>query len=413
MPLTDALCKNARVKPGQQIRKLSERGLQLCLYPNGSKLWRIAYRRDGKAQTLSLGPYPAVSLGDARLKREEVHKLLRNGQDPGTSRKEELANRSESFQVWADRFTGRLEKEGRAEATMKKQKWLISMATESLADLPISAITAPKVLEAIRKVEARGTLDTAVRLRSTISAIFQDAIAAGVLENDPAAYLGRLIAKPRRQNHPGLVDPHRLSQLLKSINAYQGKPATRAALQLAALLFTRPSELRKAEWQEFDLNNLVWRIPAARMKMKREHLVPLSDQAVEILKRLFEVTGGAKYTFPSVRTSKKPLSENTLNAALRGLGYSKEEHTAHGFRTTASTLLNGSGLWHPDAIERQLAHEEKNSVRRAYDHQTHWPQRIRMMTWWAEYLNSLQFGTAVPFPINDNATPPASTTVIC
>jgi integrase len=253
------------------------------------------------------------------------------------------------------------------------------------------------VLAALQKVERRGRHETARRLRSTIGSVFRYAVATARADNDPTFALRGALTTPVVKPRAAVTDPRAFGALLRAIDGFDGQPTTHAALKLMTLLFPRPGELRMAEWSEFDLDDAVWTIPATRTKMRRAHRVPLSRQAVAILKALGEVTGNGRLVFPCVRTVARPISENTLNAALRRLGYSKDQATAHGFRATASTLLNESGKWNADAIERQLAHVENNDVRRAYARGEHWDERVQMMAWWADYLDSLKVvGKVIP-----------------
>lgn len=258
----------------------------------------------------------------------------------------------------------------------------------------IGEITAPELLAVLRKIETRGTLETAHRVHQTCSRVFRYGVATGRGERDPAADLRGALPPVKETHHASITDPKRIGDLLRAIDGYDGSPITRAGLQLAALLFVRPGELRKAEWAEIDMDKCEWRIPAARMKMREVHIVPLALQAVVILKELEKLTGSGRFMFPGARTNGRSMSENTLNAALRRLDYGREEMTAHGFRSMASTLLNEQG-WHRDAIERQLAHSERDGVRAAYNYAEHLPERRRMMQAWADYLDGLKLGAKV------------------
>lgn len=393
MPLTDLAVRSA--KAAANPRKLSDGGgLQLLVTATGSKLWRLAYRFDGKQKQLALGAYPTVSLADARAAREDAKKLLASGIDPSVQAKLEKVARATSsantFSVIADEYVDKMRREGRADATLEKTTWLLAFARPDLGNRPVSEISAVEVLHVLRKVEARGKLESARRLRSTIGSVFRYAIATARAENDPTFALRGALTTPRVRPRAAVTEEKALGALLRAVDAYDGQPVTRIALQLAALLFPRPGELRLAEWREFDLSAAVWAVPAARTKMRREHRVPLPRQAVQRLEELATITGAGKLAFPSVRSVMRPISDGTLNAALRRLGYAKDEATAHGFRATASTLLNESGLWNPDAIERQLAHVEGNDVRRAYARGEHWEERVRMMQWWADNLDKLR-----------------------
>ena len=390
MALSDVKCRNTR--PTAKLRKLSDGGgLQLWVQPTGSRLWRLAYRFDAKQKLLALGPYPAISLADARSAREEAKRFLAAGVDPSAAKHEKKAADSiDRFRAIACEYVSKLKREGRAEATITKTEWLLSFAYPTLGDRPIREIDAPAILAVLREVEVRGRFESARRLRSTIGSVFRYAIASARAMSDPTSALQGALTNPKVTPRAAITDPEGVGALLRAIASFEGQPGTRAALQLMALLFPRPGELRAAEWVEFDFDKAFWIVPAGRMKMRRPHRVPLSTQAIEILRRLREITGNGTLLFPGVRTEDRPISNNTLNAALRRLGYSKEEASAHGFRATASSLLNESGKWHPDAIERQLAHVESDDVRRAYARAEYWDERVEMMQWWADYLDRLR-----------------------
>jgi len=389
MRLSDVKCRNAR--PDLKLRKLSDGGgLQLWVQPSGARLWRLAYRFAGKQKLLALGRYPFVSLADARQARDNAKRLLASRRDPAAERKEsKAALQGTTFRAVAEEYVARLETEGRAETTISKTRWLLSFAYPTIGDLPIKSVSAPAVLRALREVEARGRYESANRLRSTIGTVFRYAIATVRADSDPTIALRGALIRPKVKSRPAITEPKAFGALLRAIDAFDGQPSTRAALKLMALLFPRPGELRAARWAEFDFENAIWTIPAGRMKMRRPHRSPLASQAITILKELRELASG-DLVFPCIRTETRPISEGTMNAALRRLGYSKDEMTPHGFRATASTLLNECGSWHPDAIERQLAHVERNDIRRAYARSEYWQERARMMQWWADYLDDLK-----------------------
>ncbi len=400
MPLSDVQIRNA--KPTEKARKLTDGGgLHLMVTSQGSKLWRLAYRFAGKQKTLAIGAYPIVSLEKARQARTAAKKLLAEGVDPGEAKKEEKRKRKlaseNTFEAVADEWLRKLRREKRAPTTLVKNEWLLSLALPTLGHRPIAGISSAEVLGVLRRVENRGRLETARRLRGTIGSVFRFAIATACAENDPTVALRGALAAPRVKHRAAVTDRSALGALLRAIDDFEGQPTTRVGLQLMALLFPRPGELRAAQWSEFDLDTAVWTIAAGRTKMRREHRIPLSEQALAILRDQHEITGRGTLVFPSIRSVHRPMSENTLNAALRRLGYSKDEVSAHGFRATASTLLNESGLWVPDVIERQLAHVEGNEVRRAYARGDHWQERVRMMCWWADYLDEAKsLGMVVP-----------------
>jgi integrase len=399
MPLTDIACRTA--KPGPALRKLSDGGgLQLWVTPTGSRLWRYAYRIGGKQKLLAIGAYPAVSLLKARDAREAAKLTLAEGRDPAAAKRLAKmlgASADKKFNTVADEYVAKLVREGRAPATIEKIEWLLSFARPALGGLHVDTVRPIEVLAVLRQVEARGRYETARRLRSTIGSVMRYAVATARAEVDPTAALQGALTTPVVKPRAAVTVPVEVGALLRAVDDFNGQPTTRAALKLMALLFPRPGELRAAEWREFDLAASVWTIPDCRAKMRRPHRVPLPLQALRILADLRELTGKGTLVFPCVRTVRRPISENTLNAALRRLGYDKDQATAHGFRATASTLLNESGKWSADAIERQLAHIEGNDVRRAYARGEHWDERVRMMQWWADYLDQLrERGTVVP-----------------
>jgi integrase len=398
LPLTDIAIR--KLKPKERPVKLSDGGgLHLLLTPSDSRLWRMQYRFGGKQKMLTFGSYPDVSLAAARTKRDEAKKLLAQGQDPGLkARIEKLSKQTSAantFSILADEYLAKLTQEGRAEATMSKITWLLDFARPLLGERPINEISAPEVLSVLRTVEKRGRLESARRLRSTIGSVFRYAIATARAQNDPTIALHGALITPTVTPRAAITNPKEFGALLRAIDGFDGLLATRAALKLMALLFPRPGELRMAEWSEFDFENHIWTLPSGRMKMRRPHKTFLPRQAVEILERLREITGHGRFLFPGVRTVERPISDNTLNAALRQLGYSNDQMTAHGFRASASTLLNESRKWSPDAIERQLAHVEGNDARRAYARGEHWDERMKMMIWWANHLDQLRTAATV------------------
>lgn len=389
-----------RVKPGERLRKLSDSaGLQLWIQPNGSKLWRLAYRFGGKQRLLALGVYPQMALKEAREARETARRILSDGRDPSQVRKLDKVTRASAsantFSAVAAELLEKKVKEGRAENTLTKFRWYASLAAPSLGQRPLSEITPPEILAVLRFIEARGRHETATRVRAIIGEVFRYAIATGRAENDPTYALRGALVAPAARHRAALVEPKAFGGLLRAISAYDGTSETRLALELLALTFVRPGELRAAEWSEFDLKAGVWSIPAAKMKMRRPHKVPLSRQAIAALEALKGLTGGGSLLLPSVRSSARCMSENTLNAALRRMGFTTDEMTAHGFRAAASSILNESGLWNPDAIEAQLAHADADSIRRAYARAEYWDERVRMMSWWADKIDEMRDGAKV------------------
>jgi integrase len=400
MKLTDVRVRNA--KTHAKPYKLSDgRALHMLVEPRGSKLWRGAYRFNGKQKTLALGVYPDVSLEEARRRWGEARKLLARGVDPSAQRKADKHMKADIFRAVAEELLAKHEREGQAPATLSKKRWLFDLASQALGDRPVADITPRELLALLRTIENRGLYETAGRLRGFCGAVFRFAIATGRAERDPSMDLRGALTTPIVSHRASIVDPAAIGALLRAIDGFAGQPTTHAALRLAAYTFARPGELRRAEWAEFDLDAAVWSIPAKKMKMRRPHRVPLARQSLAILHHLQALTGGGRWLFPSVRTTARPISENTLNAGLRRLGYSSEEMTTHGFRSMASTRLNEMGRWNPDAIERQLAHQEPNvqepnAVRRAYTHAAEfWPERVAMMQAWADHLDGLREGRKV------------------
>ncbi|WP_426699659.1 tyrosine-type recombinase/integrase [Rhodanobacter sp. Col0626] len=405
--LTPSAVTNA--KPQDKPYKLAdERGMYLLVKPDGARWWRFDYRRPGtgKRNTLSLGTFPDVSLRKARDKRDDARTLLADGTDPGAARQEAKAARVEAaaaedavaytFEVAAREWLAR--QEG-AEVTLRKSRWILeTFLLPEFGRLAITDVTPRILLDALRKVEETGKLETAKRAKIKAGQVFRYAILEGKLELDPTGSLRGVLKAPRNRHHAAISEPTRIGELLRAIDGFTGQPVTLAALKLAPLVFVRPGELRQAEWAEFDLDGAVWRIPAERMKMKAAHIVPLSSQAVAVLRDLYPLTGDEAYVFPGLRSASRPMSENTINAALRRLGYGTDEMTGHGFRSMAASRLNEMG-WNSDAIERQLAHAESNKVREAYTHAAQYlPERTTMMQAWADYLDALRSGaTVLPF----------------
>jgi integrase len=401
MPLTDTAIRKAA--PRDKPYKLADGGgLYLEVMPTGSRYWRLKYRVDGKEKRLALGVYPDVPLAAARSGREDARRMLAQGRDPSADKKaaklakiEAMAVTIETFEVVARAWMARQDV---AEVTANKTRWLLeTFLFPDLGSRPIAGISARDLLDVLRKVEATGKLETAKRAKIKAGQVFRYAILEGKADADPTASLRGALKPPKNKHHAAITDPSRMGELLRAIDGFTGQFVTLVALKLAPLVFVRPGELRRAEWREIDLDGALWRIPAERMKMKAAHLVPLAPQAVAILRELYPLTGEGRYVFPGLRTGSRPMSENTVNAALRRLGYSGEEMTGHGFRSMAATRLNEMG-WNPDAIERQLAHAETNKVREAYTHAAQYlDERMRMMKAWADYLDALRTsGDVVP-----------------
>lgn len=395
MSLTDTAVRAA--KPDAKARKVSDgQGLYLFIPPQGSKLWRLAYRFGGKQKTLALGAYPAVSLAEAREGRDAAKKLLAQGIDPGEQKKVDriaaATAAADTFGVIALEWIEKQVREGRSEKTMARNHRLAKAANRDLGKRPISQISAREVLDTLRKFEAQGKHETASRLKVLISAVFKYAIATARAENDPTIALTGALTAPEATPRAAILDPAAFGGLLRALDGYAGQPEVIAALRLMPILYPRQSELRQAEWSEFDLDAALWIIPAARMKMRREHRKPLPPQAVTILRELRRLTGGGALVFPGIGNRLRPISENTINSALRRLGFAQNEVSSHGFRATASTLLNESGLWTPDAVERELSHLDGNQQRAPYARGSYWPERVEMQAWWADLCDHLRAG---------------------
>jgi integrase len=388
--LTETKLKAA--KPRQKPYKLfDERGLFVIVNPDGSRWWRFRYALNGKEKGISLGVYPDITLKRARDKRDDARKLVADGIDPSAKRQAEKVAAADTFEAIAREW---LDKQPFAEATLEKAKWTFEeLLFPHIGNRPVSQLTAPEVLEALRRLERRGKHETAHRTKQRVGQVLRYAIATGRAERDVTADLRGALTPVKTTNHAAIVDPVKIGELLRSIDGYSGFPATEAALKLAPLVFVRPGELRKARWEEFQLEGKQpeWRIPAERMKMKEQHIVPLSKQAVAILQWLRPITGPEGFVFPGLTDPNRPMSENAITVALRRMGYSGDEMTWHGFRSLASTSLNEQGH-HPDLIELQLAHAERNKVRAAYNKAQRLNERCKMMQEWADYLDGLRAG---------------------
>ena len=383
-----------KTKPQAKTLRLSDgRGMYLEISPNGGKWWRFKYRLDGKEKRISLGVYPDVGLAAARDKREEARRLVAAGIDPTEHRKAAKVALVEStentFEAIAREWFGLFSKQwvpGHADKIIRRLELNVF---PWIGTRPIKAITAPELLAVLRRIEIRGANETAHRALQVCGRVFRFAVASGRAERDPSRDLGGALAPTKEKHLASITDPQEVGALLRAIDAYEGAWITRCALRLAPLVFVRPGELRAAQWAEFDFEKAEWRIPSTRMKMRVQHIVPLSTQAIAIMHDLQPLTGRFPFAFPSVRSRFRAMSENTITAALRRMGYSGQDMTGHGFRSMASTLLNEQG-WNADAIERQLAHGERDAVRAAYNYAEHLPERRRMMQAWADYLDQLK-----------------------
>lgn len=397
MALTETAIRNA--KPQAKPRKLSDGGgMYLLLTPKGGRWWRLDFRFGGRRKTLSLGTYPEIGLRDARERRAEARRLLARGFDPGTLRKAAKQAQTDAqgngFEAVAREWFGKQAPrwvKGHADTVIGR---LERDVFPQIGARPIGEVTASELLAVLRRIESRGALEVAHRALQVCGQVFRYAVATGRAQSDPTGALRGALPPAQEKHHASITDPAKVGDLLRAIEGYDGYFATKCALKLAPILFARPGELRAAEWAEIDLDKAEWRISATRMKMRTQHIVPLSTQAVAILRELHRATGEGKYLFPSVRTAARPMSNNTINAALRRLGYGKDEMTGHGFRSMASTILNEQG-WNRDVIERQLAHAERDGVRAAYNYAEHLPERRKLMQHWADFLDGLAAGANV------------------
>lgn len=397
VPLTDMRVKKA--KPQKKAVMLFDGdGLYLLVAPSGGKLWRLKYRFENKEHRLALGTYPEISLADARQRREEARKQIAHGIDPGAApkgRKQADVAAVETFEIIAREWHGRFTKTWTSGHAVTILSRLERDLFPWIGKRPIAEIKASELLTTLRRVERRGALESAHRIRTIAGQVFRYAVVTGRAEHDPSGDLKGALPQPAEKHHAAITDPKEVAPLLRAIDGYKGHFVTKCALRLAPLLFVRPGELRHAEWVEVDLDHTTWSIPAHKMKLKRAHLVPLSHQAVEILAELQQLTGASKYVFPSGRSSSRPMSENSVLAALRRMGYDKEAMTGHGFRAMARTILDEVLQVKPELIEHQLAHAVRDPLGRAYNRTAHLEERREMMQQWADYLDGLRQGAVV------------------
>jgi integrase len=394
MALTDTTVKNSKPE-AKQYRLADGQAMYLLVKPNGKKYWRLDYTLHGKRKTYAIGPYPIVSLKKAREKRDEAKRLIFEGIDPVQQRQQvklrQVDAAKNSFQsVALDWF---LKNES---AWTKGHSRTISGRLDLnllpwLGKRPISEITAPEILRVLRRVENRGAIETAHRCKTIVSQVFRYAIATGVADRDPAADLKGALSPTQPKRMAAITDPDGVADLLRAISGYQGGIVTRCALKFSAMTFGRPGEIRHAEWSEINWIKKEWLILGDKMKSGRDHTVPISNQVMEVLREIHPLTGQGRYIFPSLRTGSRPMSNNTVLAALRRMGFTKEEMTPHGFRSMASTLLHENG-WKHEIIELQLAHSRRDKVSAAYDRSRRLPERKVMMQWWADLLQEIEFG---------------------
>ena len=392
MDLSDFALRKA--KPGEKPYKLSDSGgLYALVTPSGSKLWRLKYRFGGKEKVLSFGAYPIVSLATARRKRDEAKQLLAEQTDPASKKNlDEIVAATvakNTFGVIAAELLGNKEANEAASATMSKNRWLLEKLAAPLANRPIAEVTPVEILHLLKQVEKSGRRETARRLRGVIGSVFRYAIVTLRATSDPTAVLQGALLPPKVKHHAAIIDEKELGGLLRAIDDYDGWPTLAAALKFSALTFARPGEVRGALRREFDFGRAVWHISAERTKMRRQHDVPLSLQAIELLQDIWPLSEHGELVFSSIRSTRRPLSEAALNSGLRRMGYSKDEMTAHGFRSTASTILNSRGH-NPDVIEAALGHQDQDEMRRIYNRAKYWAERVKLMQDWADLLDSFR-----------------------
>ena len=392
LALTDA--KIRALKPRAKAYKQADfNGLYLYVTAKGSKLWRFKYRHKGKEGLLSFGPYPDISLKDARKMRDDARAQVANDLNPATVKRaekaQEIGKTENTFNKVADQFVYKSEKDGKSDATLKKLKWLLEEARKDFGNMPITDITSPIILKTLRKREKTEHYETAHRMRSRIGGVFRFAVASGICDNDPTYALRDALIRPQVQHRAAITTEEEMKDLLTAMDEYTGSRQTVIALKLLIQFACRPGEIRQSQWNEFDFEKRIWNVPKERMKMRRAHQVPLPQCSIDLLNELKELTGWGEFLFPAQTTSKKPMSDNTLTQALRRMGFKKEKVTPHGFRSTFSTFANESGLWNPDVIEAYCARQDRNAVRRAYNRAAYWNERVKIAEWWEEFLKSI------------------------
>lgn len=396
MALTDTFVKNAK-HSGKTTGDKHGDGGGMYLFVNASgRYWRLDYRFEAKRKTLALGTYPEVSLANARKKRELAREQIAAGTDPSAHKKvlkaEKLAASAHKFEAVAREWLLNSDAKRAQTTTTKVTNWLEHDVFPFIGEVQISTISPRDVLAALRKMEARGALESVQRVKQVCGQVFRYAVACGYAERDVTQDLKGALTSPTASHFAAITEPKQAGALMRSIQTYQGHPYTVAALKLSPLVFVRPGELRTAEWAEVNLDAAEWRIPGSKMKMKIDHLVPLSTQAVEILRSVHPATGHGQFVFPSLRTGERPMSENTINSALRGMGYAQDVHSAHGFRAMARTIMDEVLGERVDLIEHQLAHAVKDPNGRAYNRTAHLPARREMMQRWSNYLDTIRLG---------------------
>jgi integrase len=390
MGLSQLAITNAKPKDKPYLL-LDGDGLHLQIYTSGSRLWRMRFRFRGKANMMSLGAFPAVSLKDAREKRDAIKKQIAAGIDPSLKRKLDKihAASADTFGGIADEYLANLKTNGAADITIKKNRWLLEELAAPIRNRPVAEILPAELLDILKKVEASGRRDTAHRLRSIMGAVFRLAVATLRATNDPTYALRGALMKVKVKHRAAITDERELGRFLIALDGYDGWPILQAAFQFLILTMCRPGDVRHMKRTEVDFDKRLWRIPEERMKMRRPHDVPLSRQALAVLKTVWPLNEEHELVFPSLRSDKKPLSENAFNSVLRNMGYTNDQATAHGFRSTASTILNERG-YDDDVIEAALAHQDEDEVRRIYNRALYLPERKKLMQDWADLLDSFR-----------------------
>ena len=390
MALSQLAILNAKPKDKPYLL-LDGEGLHLQIYTSGSKLWRLRYRFGGKANMMSLGAFPAVSLKEARDKRGEIKKQIAAGINPSLRRKLDKisASSANSFGAVADEYLANLKANGAAEITVSKNRWLLEDLAAPIRNRPVNEVLPAELLDILKKIEASGRRDTAHRLRSVMGAVFRLAVATLRATNDPTYALRGALLKVRVKHRAAITDEKELGRFLISLDEYEGWPVLQSAFQFLIFTMSRPGDVRGMKRTEVDFDKRLWRIPAERMKMRRPHDVPLSRQSLAVLNVVWPLNEGHALVFPSLRSHKKPLSENAFNSVLRNMGYSKDQATAHGFRSTASTILNERGF-SGDVIEAALAHQDEDEIRRVYNRALYLPERKKLMQEWADLLDTFK-----------------------
>ena len=389
--LTDTKLKALKVQ-NASYRLADSNGLCIEVRPTGAKVWRYRYRINDKASMVTIGEYPAVSLQQARTERDKLRAMVKAGTNPAHAQRAAKAANVErnanTFGAIGLEYLAKREREGMTAHSVERDRRALETYLAPIYDSPISDVTAPMLLAALRKLEQRGVIETTHRARALAGRVFKYAVATGRGERNPAADLTGALERLQVRHFPSVTKPEQIGALLRALHSYQGSVVTQAALKLAPLVFVRPGELRHAKWEDIDLDAAEWRYMVT--KTKTQHIVPLSTQAVAILRELHPYTKRSAYVFPSERTASRPMSENTINAALRGMGYDRDTMTGHGFRAMARTLLDEVLGFRPDYIEHQLAHTVKDPLGRAYNRTTHLPERTKMMQAWSDYLDALR-----------------------